>query len=231
MQHEISKHLKKIYTVGQKAKKSISEKIVDVIIEIFIIIFAITLSINLEGWRERRIEQEETKEFLIDLKQDLQKDIERVTSSKTNLNTNIHPYVRLKSFTKQQIDSLDRNDSNISLPMLLIIRKTNSGNYEGFKSSGKIGLIEDKKIKKAILDYYQDTMPSIASLEDISNTQFSHLLDMIRDSSSPKSIFKRSVMDQTQISILLAKSLVMNYDEIVNEAKGIILEIDEETKD
>jgi len=231
MDHEVSKHLKKIYTIAQRAKKSVGEKVVEIIIEIFIIIFAITLSIKLHSWSEHRVEQKETKEFLIDLKQDLQKDIERVKSASTNLENNIQPYVRLKNFNKQQIDSLDRNDIEISLPMILIIRKTNSGNYEGFKSSGKIGLIENKNLKKAILDYYQDTMPSIGSLEDISNNQFTHLLDLIRESSSSKDIFKSSVMDQMQISILLAKSLMSNYDEIVNDANEIIREIDEETKE
>jgi hypothetical protein len=231
MDHEVSKHLKKIYSIAQRAKKSVGEKVVEVLIEIFIIIFAITLSIKLESWSEHRVAQKETKEFLIDLKQDLQKDIERITSGKTNLNDNIQPYVRLKNFTKQQIDSWERNHFDISLPMILVIRKTNSGNYEGFKSSGKIGLIENKKLKKAILDYYQDTMPSISSIEDISNNQFTHLLDLIRESSSTKGIFKSSVMDQMQISILLAKSLMSNYDEIVKEANDIIKEIDNETKE
>lgn len=231
MDHEISKHLRKIYAIAQRAKKSVGEKIVEILIEIFIIIFAITLSIKLHSWSEHRVEQKETKEFLIDLKQDLQKDIERVTSGKTNLTNNIQPYIQLKGFTKQQIDSLDRNDIEFSLPMVLIIRKTNSGNYEGFKSSGKIGLIANKKLKKAILDYYQDTMPSISSLEDISNDQFTHLLDLIRESSSSKGMFKSSVMDQMYISIMLAKSLLTNYDEILNEANNIIKEIDNETKE
>jgi hypothetical protein len=231
MDHEVSKHLKKIYAIAQRTKKSVGEKVVEILIEIFIIIFAITLSIKLHSWSEHRVEQKETKEFLIDLKLDLQKDIERVTSGKTNLMNNIQPYVRMKSFNKQQIDSLDRNDIEISLPMILIIRKTNSGNYEGFKSSGKIGLIENKKLKKAILDYYQDTMPSISSIEDISNNQFTHLLDLIRESSSKKGIFKASVMDQMQISILLAKSLISNYDEVLKDANDIINEIDAETKE
>ena len=231
MDHEVSKHLKKIYAIAQKTRKSLVEKIIDILIEIFIIIFAITLSIKLHSCSEHRLEQTETKEFLIDLKEDLQKDIERVTSAKTNLNTNIQPYIRLKGFTKEQIDDLEQNHFEITLPMILVIRKTNSGNYEGFKSSGKIGLIENKKLKKAILDYYQDTMPSIGSLEDISNNQFTHLLDLIRESSSKKEMFKSSVMDQMYISIMLAKSLLSNYDEIVKDAKDIIKEIDNEAKE
>ncbi len=231
MDHEISKHLKKIYSITKRARKSVIEKIIDVLIEIFIIIFAITLSIKLHSWSEHRLEQKETKEFLTDLKQDLQKDIERLNSVKTNLNNNIEPYIRLKGLTKQQIDSLARSKYEMSLPMVLVIRKTNCGNYEGFKSSGKIGLIENKKLKKAILDYYQDTMPSISSLEDISNEQFTHLLDLIRENSPSKGMFKSSVMDQMQISIMLAKSLMSNYDEILKDANDIINEIDVETKE
>jgi len=231
MDHEVSKHLKKIYAIAERAKKSIGEKVVEILIEIFIIIFAITLSIRLESWSEHRVEQKETKEFLIDLKQDLQKDIERINSVKTNLDNNIQPYIRLKGFTKQQIDSLTRSKSEMVLPMALVIRKTNSGNYEGFKSSGKIGLIENKKLKKAILDYYQDTMPSISSIEDISNDQFTHLLDLIRENPRSKGMFKSSVMDQMQIFILLAKSLMSNYDEILKDASDIINEIDAETKE
>jgi len=231
MDHEISKHLKKIYSITKRARKSVVEKAIDITIEIFIIIFAITLSIKLHSWSEHRLEQKETKEFLTDLKQDLQKDIERLNSVKTNLNNNIQPYIRLKGLTKQQVDSLARGKYEMSLPMVLVIRKTNCGNYEGFKSSGRIGLIENKKLKKAILDYYQDTMPSISSVEDISNEQFTHLLDLIRENSSSKGMFNSSVMDQMQISIMLAKSLMSNYDEVLKDANDIIKEIDAETKE
>lgn len=73
-------------------------------------------------------------------------------------------------------------------------------------------------------------MPSISSLENVSNNQFTHLLDLIRESSSKKDLFKSSVMDQMYISIMLAKSLLSNYDEIVKDANEIIKEIDNEAK-
>ncbi len=39
----------------------------------------------------------------------------------------------------------------------------NNARYEGFKSSGKIGTIENNKLKNSILSYYQQTIPYIIS--------------------------------------------------------------------
>jgi len=36
MDHEINKHLRKIYSIVQRAKKSVGEKIIEILIEIFV---------------------------------------------------------------------------------------------------------------------------------------------------------------------------------------------------
>ncbi len=47
----------------------------------------------------------------------------------------------------------------------------NSGRYEGFKSSGKVGTIENDKLKNNILIYYQQTIPNLISEATFMNNE------------------------------------------------------------
>ena len=49
------------------------------------------------------------------------------------------------------------------------MNKINTANYEGFKSSGKIGYIEDEKLKQKILHYYQRIVPAIDEVDKTYN--------------------------------------------------------------
>jgi len=56
------------------------------------------------------------------------------------------------------IDSLKKYQNSVFNSTGLI---QNSGRFEGFKSSGKIGTIEDKKLQNDIMDLYQENIPSL----------------------------------------------------------------------
>jgi hypothetical protein len=45
----------------------------------------------------------------------------------------------------------------------------NIGNYEGFKSSGKIGYIENEELKQKILNYYQIFVPAVNEVNKMYN--------------------------------------------------------------
>jgi hypothetical protein len=232
MQEEVSKHLRKIYVIAKKTRHSIGEKIREILIEIFIIIFAVTLSIKLHSYSEHKHQQKETKEFLLDLKDDLLKDIKWMKNQKASINQNVKPYIQLTHFTPKQIDSVVTGNCPIGLPMIIVIQKTNNGNYDGFKSSGKIGFIENKKLKKYILDYYQNTTPSIHVLEDILNTQYMHILDVIsQENFSKKKFFETPVQTRIGIAVGITNELLRNYDLILKDANDIVREIDKETKE
>jgi hypothetical protein len=40
----------------------------------------------------------------------------------------------------------------------------NTGRFEGFKASGKLGTIEDQDLQNAILDIYQETIPYVLEI-------------------------------------------------------------------
>jgi hypothetical protein len=155
MQEEVAKHSKKIYKTVKNSEHTLGEKVKEIIIEIFIIVFAVTLSIWLHSWSEHRHQQEEVSVFLGNLKNDLQNDIkildeEKEAYKKTNLG-----YEKILGLTSLQIDSMQKSNTKVYFPVRSQGPKINIGNYEGFKSSGKIGYIENEKLKQKILNYYQ----------------------------------------------------------------------------
>jgi hypothetical protein len=63
----------------------------------------------------------------------------------------------------------------------------NIGNYEGFKSSGKIGYIEDEKLKQKMLSYYQIFVPAQDEVDKMYNDFLFKCFDkMIENADKPE---------------------------------------------
>lgn len=232
MQDEVMKHTKKIYNTMKNAKKTFGEKIAEIIIEIFIIVFAVTLSIWLHSWSLHRHQQKETTEFLADLKDDLNKDIKSMSDKNTQMSETIKQYSYLRNLTEKRFDSISASKSEIGIGLFYVIRKTNNGNYEGFKSSGKIGFIENKKLKKLILKYYQESMPSLDELEKYYNSRLGKIEELIYQNKDKKEKFLDPVLKTSfNFVIQIAQNNKNNYDEIVKEAEAIVSEINNEGKE
>lgn len=148
---------------GKKAKR--------VLTEIFIIVFSITLSIWLNNWSEHRKQIQEAREFLMDLSDDLSKDVKSMTDKNVSHSAILKTCLQVANLTPAQLDTV----RNVSMNFALSTFKANNGNYEGFKSSGKIGYIEDKNLKKQILEYYQEYLPA---LYDVDKYQYSKHLEV-----------------------------------------------------
>ena len=229
MHDEITKHSKKIYESVKNQKQSFGEKLKDILVEIFIIVFAVTLSIWLHSWSEQRHEKSEASDFLVDLKGDLISDINSMQLSKQTLAQNLDSFVFVESLTREKIDSLNKNKISYGFHAVIGTTKINSGNYEGFKSSGKIGYIENKELKKDILKYYQDESPSVLEVEKISASQVLKITDLIAEYAGQdiNSLFltpKFKAMIATFRSY--AGGNLKAYDEAITLAEQIISEID-----
>jgi hypothetical protein len=232
MQEEVIKHTNKIYKTMKDTKHTFREKVKEVIIEIFIIVFAVTLSINLHSWTEHKHQQSETTEFLIDLKDDLNKDIKSMQDEKNKLSKTVEQYMLLQSLSENQIESIGIAKEKINLQLNPTFRKTNDGNYDGFKSSGKIGFIENKKLKKLILEYYQENMSALGEIEKFYNSQIYKLGDMASQNSDIKKMFLDPRVKATfDITIQSANNEMNAYEGIIKQAKVIITEIDKKTKE
>ncbi|MCP2029339.1 hypothetical protein L1276_004523 [Flavobacterium sp. HSC-32F16] len=144
----------------KNSEHTLGEKVKEIIIEIFIIVFAVTLSIWLHSWSEHRHQQKEVSVFLANLRNDLQNDVESIdTEVKAYHKTNVE-YEKILALTTFQLDSIYKSKSKVNFPIHSHGQTLNVGNYEGFKSSGKIGYIEDEKLKQKILTYYQIYVPA-----------------------------------------------------------------------
>ena len=230
MQDEVTKHTKKIYDTVKNPKHTFGEKVKEVFVEIFIIVFAVTLSIWLHGWSEHRHQQKEVDKFLNNIKDDLKKDIETLTSEREEYIKSNKAYGYILSLNKFQFDSLAKLNISIDFPVHTHGQMINSGNYEGFKSSGKIGYIENEKLQQKILAYYQKTVPNIIEIDKIYSELLLKAVERkIENEGKLQSEIYTDPKFRSSISyiLLLGKNNVRVYDEIgKKDAKDIISEID-----
>ena len=233
MEHEVIKHTRKIQTAVKKDNRAVTEKIKEIFVEIAIIVFAVTLSIWLHGWSEHRHQQKEVKEFLTDLKEDLSNDIRSMESSGSSLQKKIDNFHFLEQLTKAQTDSILKNKGSLYISSSVGTTKISNGNYEGFKSSGKIGLIENKALKKNILKYYQELTPDIVEVEKINAELALKLTDYLTENADRD--FLTNVLDpkfkyriRTIVSITTNNSA--QYQKAISLAKEIMHEINQQLK-
>ncbi len=231
MHDEVAKHTKKIYDAAKNRKHSFGEKLKEIVIEIFIIVFAVTLSIWFHSWSDHRHEQDEVKEFLRGLKDDLTEDIKQLETNKnviTRLDSNFH-FLRSLHKTDKTI-----SDSFISLDFDLRVTRPNIGRYEGFKSSGKIGTIENDSVKEKILVFYEQTIPDLVYGENFVNDLQTKILNLEIDDHSEMPL--RDFVTLAKMKILLHVAIqnfevnIRGYDNTIKQAKWIIAEIDKEEK-
>jgi hypothetical protein len=160
-EQEVIKHTKRAYKIWSNNEHSLFHKIKEFIIEIFIIVFAITISIWFHNWSEHRQQQKDVKEFLLGLKEDLQNDIKEMKSDSLTFVQTAAAFQYITGMKYGETvskDSLKKYWNYIFNTTGLI---PNNGRFEGFKSSGKLGFIENSTLQNLILDLYQEDIPSL----------------------------------------------------------------------
>ena len=230
MEDEISKHTKKAYHEIKNPEHSFWEKAKEILIEILIIVFAVTVSIWLHGWDEHHQQQKEVKEFLLDLKGDLQQDIQSITATKDSVTKKNKSYYDFLEIGNNLKDTADRKSLSYSFSTGIITTKISNGDYEGFKSSGKIGYIENKKLKKAILKYYQESAPSTLELEKANTEQILKIIDYVIDKNNAGiGLFQdKKLLLMLNFYLQESESIISQYNDAVQQAKEIINEINKE---
>jgi hypothetical protein len=240
MQDEIKKHSKKAIEVMKNSDHSFVDKIKEIGIEISIIIFAVSFSIWLHTWNEHRHQQEEVKDFLVDLKEDLKNDIENQIDPKNVFLKTVENFNYIINLTEEEYDSLrggkdstlfraDLSNKLNSFPNQYF--KSRSGNYEGFKSSGKIGYIENKKLKILIIEYYEHVVQG-AALQDVYTRETlmktGEILSDI-DGNGKKIVFNKKLRQHLETISVMSSTSSANCDNISKSAKEILDEIDKQT--
>lgn len=213
----------------KNSDSSFGHKVKEVLLEIGIIVFAVSLSIWLHSWSEHRHQQAEVMEFFTDIKDDLKQDVERLKEAKKKLVKNIKDYQFIYSLTQAKIDSLTKvGEVNINFSSDISLTQFSTANYEGFKSSGKIGQIENKVLKRQVLEYYQDLITGINGFEKIRAENFLKNLNSILEDSEKedKFLFKTSFKRSLKQHIGSSEDLVKIYDIAIGKANSMLKNID-----
>jgi Family of unknown function (DUF6090) len=235
MEDEVTKHTKKIYKEMKNPGHGFWEKIREVSLEIFIIVFAVSLSIWLHGWSDHRREQKEAHEFLKGLRDDLSNDIRLIEENKmaiSRVDSNFNSILSL--YDSKAIDTVSERVISHHLNFDVRITHPNIARYEGFKSSGKIGTIENDSLKQNMLVYYQQMMPDLSDVENIVNSFQLRTLDLEIDKNDKVSMNELAKTFKMQALLHLATQNIRGdmeaYNKAQEQARKIISMIDEPAK-
>ncbi|HTE24737.1 hypothetical protein [Flavitalea sp.] len=180
-EQEVIKHTKKIYNIWGDKKHNIWAKVKEFLLEIIIIVFAVSLSIWFHERSEHAHQQKEVEVFLTGLREDLRKDIREMQADKESYQNSQASFNYLKSLKlDQQInkDSLDKYDDYLFNATGLT---PNDGRFEGFKSSGRLGNIENEVLQNEIVDMYVESIPTLIRSTDYYTSQKAKFLDLYND--------------------------------------------------
>ena len=235
-EQEVIKHTKKVYKIWSSKDHSFWQKVKEFLLEVFIIVFAITLSIWFHNRSEHAHQQEDVKHFLLGLKSDLKRDLGEMNEDKAAYLKQKAVFSYITSVKLNQplnLDTLTKYGNSILNTTAL---NPNNGRFEGFKSSGKIGAIENEELQNDIMDLYQEDIVSLLASTDRYLDTKRHLFEFIiknrkRLTDSTDNVSGILIQDEGH-NICLALStpneLLSRYDSCINKAKKIIVEIDKE---
>ncbi len=237
-EQEVSKHTKKIYKIWHSDEHSIWHKVKEFFIEIVIIVFAVSLSIWLHDWSEHRHQQNEVKEFLIGLKSDLNNDIIEMGQDKLSYQGSENAYAYLANLKFKELIKKDSLDIHRAFFFNLIGLVPNNSRFEGFKSSGKIGNIENKTLQNDIMDLYQENIPSLLNTTNYVSNSKQELISYIRNNrvrtndstNNVMQVFKSEVFYNAANNLRDMSVVFERYDTCIFKMKRIITTIDMQYK-
>lgn len=161
----LKKHGKKALGMAEHAphQQTWRQRLPEILLEIGIIVFAITLSIQLHAWHERSLSRTEEREFLTGLKGDLQADLRELHSDSLSYVRKGEIFQTLATLppagSAQQASALGKQVFYTTIYLI-----PNDSRYEGFKSAGKLDLVEDNQLLNNILDLYQEKIPQLLTI-------------------------------------------------------------------
>ena len=234
-EQEVIKHTKKVFSVWG-SNKGFWHKLGDFILEIIIILFAVSLSIYLHDNSGKKHQRQETKEFLLGLKQDLKTDIEEMNDDRGSFLQSGKAFSYLTSIKmneKLNADTIKRYNNWILNTTGLV---PNNGRFEGFKSSGKIGTIENKELQDNIMDLYQENIPNVINSTNNYTLKKQRLFDYLaanvkKLTDSTSNLLTVLASDQSFnicFTLTYVKEIIERYDICIDKMKTIIAAIDKE---
>jgi hypothetical protein len=233
MEQELKDHTLKAVKVISDKELSFWHKTIEIAKEVLIIVFAVTLSIWFHDMSENNRQQREVKEFLVKLKLDLTSDVKEMEEDKETFGKTAKAFQYVTTTTvgfKLNNDSLKKYQ-----PYIFVITSflPHNSRYEGFKSSGKLGYIEDAQLQNDIMDLYQDIIPSILASTDsygkVKNLLFQCFFKNIKNAPGGKTNVLEVLSSDEAKNISGALSdtgqIIERYQKAIGKAKKIIAAI------
>ena len=233
---EVIKHTKLIYKIWNSKEHSFWHKAKEFVVEILIIVFAVSLSIWLHGRSEHSHQSAEVKSFLLGMKQDLLNDIKEMEADQQMFLKSKDAFIYVRSLKKgqpAQQDSIDKYNRYLFNETGLV---ANNGRFEGFKSSGKIGTIENLKIQNELTDLYQENIPTLVLYTNYYSRKKGalsiyfdqHLVRHTSGGDNFLALFSRDEVFNMGRDLVQVHNIVAQYDKCINNMKSIIAEIDKD---
>jgi len=234
-EQEVIKHTKRAFSIW-KSKSKFWHKVGDLALEIFIIVFAVTLSIYFHDRSELRHQRHDTKEFLLGLREDLKGDIKEMEQDKDSYKKSEKVFTYI---TTRKMNGALNNDT-IQTYSTWIYNTTglvpNSGRFEGFKSAGKIGNIENRELQNNIMDLYQENIPSLINSTNFYTSKKQRLFDYLavnrkRITDSTNNLTEVLANEQAYNicqTLSFVSEILARYDSCINKMNLIIADINKE---
>jgi len=167
----IKKHGKKALGMNEHAHVAHTwrSRVGEILLEIGIIVFAISLSIWLHNWQEHRHERAKERRFLIGLQEDLTHDLQELRADSLSYARQLRGsrYFRTLSAKTLNADSVKQYQWTLYNTTGLI---ANDSRFQGLKAAGQLDVIENEEMLNAILDHYQELVPSLVMNTDMYST-------------------------------------------------------------
>jgi hypothetical protein len=106
--------------------------------------------------------------------------------------------------------------------------KSNDGNYQGFKSSGKIDQIENKELKKSILEYYEEHLPALYDVDRYHYSKQLEIWELISMQPDKKPLSNPVLKAKIIVDAQIVEALIKVNDKAMEKDNGIRKEIDRE---
>ncbi|MEJ1237352.1 hypothetical protein WBG78_04425 [Chryseolinea sp. T2] len=231
---EVVKHTKKIHNILKNEELSWWHKVKEFLIEIVIIVFAVTITIWFHDLSEKRHKQHDVSEFLAGLKTDLQRDIVELEADRKGYTRMKKAFAYINGVAFHEKPLADSLKFYYNWYFNEVGFVPNDGRFEGFKSSGKVGDIEDKELQNDIMDLYQEDIRALVSSTAFFSERKGKLVDyltknMKQESESTYNLSTIMATDEARNicrTLYFTDEIIGRYDTCIVKSKRIIDAID-----
>ncbi len=237
-EEKIIQHTKAAYRTARDPNKKWTNKLKEIGVEVLIIVFAVSISIWFHGWAESWKDRKEEKEFMTGLKADLQADLAEMKGDLAGhivTLSGVHYFERVGA-------GLALNRDSLATYRWIFFGSTQISprisRYEALKSSGRLDIIENKKLLLDITELFQKTFPRIIRINDEFNAfRTNHVftfiaahlqLDAAGNPTNIEEVVRVPEMRLMLFQCELVSNIMNRYKQGIDQVNEVMSEIDKE---